>query len=74
MADLPDDLRDAEMPASGRVRLWHQRGDTIDVTFRTTKVGCSGSAEVLVLAAPTHHVAGHEHGAALLRALSAQNR
>ncbi|MFJ1608558.1 SpoIIE family protein phosphatase [Streptomyces sp. NPDC088253] len=74
VADLPDDPRDAEMPASGRVRLWHQCGDTIDVTFRTTKVGCSGSEEVLVLAAPTHHVAGHEHGAALLRALSAQNR
>ncbi|MFF7601592.1 SpoIIE family protein phosphatase [Streptomyces mirabilis] len=74
VADLADDLRDAEMPTSGRVRLWHQCGDTIDVTFRTTKVRCSGSAEVLVLAAPTHHVAGHEHGAALLRALSAQNR
>lgn len=40
VADLPDDLRGAtEMPASGRVRLWHQCGDTIDVTFRTTKVG-----------------------------------
>lgn len=39
VADLPDDLHDAEMPASGRVRLWHQCGDTIDVTFRTTKVG-----------------------------------
>jgi serine phosphatase RsbU (regulator of sigma subunit)/PAS domain-containing protein len=74
VADLPDGLRDAEIPASGRVRLWHQCGDTIDVTFRTTKVGGSGSAEVLVLAAPTHHVAGHEQGAALLRALSAQNR
>ncbi|KUN42474.1 protein phosphatase [Streptomyces olivochromogenes] len=74
VADLPDDLRDAEMPASGRVRLWHQCGDTIDVTFRTTKMGCPGSAEVLVLAAPTRHVAGHEHGVALLRALSAQNR
>ncbi|MER6377436.1 SpoIIE family protein phosphatase [Streptomyces mirabilis] len=73
VADLPDDLRGAtEMPASGRVRLWHQCGDTIDVTFRTTKVG--GSAEVLVLAAPTRHVADHEQGAALLRALSAQNR
>ncbi|MET9387503.1 SpoIIE family protein phosphatase [Streptomyces sp. NPDC002928] len=73
VADLPDDLRGAtEMPTSGRVRLRHQRGDTIDVTFRTTKVG--GSAEVLVLAAPTHHVADHEQGAALLRALSAQNR
>lgn len=72
VADLPDDLRDAtEVPASGRVRLWHQCGDTVDVTFRTTKVG---SAEVLVLAAPTHHVADHEQGAALLRALSAQNR
>lgn len=39
VADLPDDLRDAKIPASGRVRLWHQCGDTIDVTFRTTKVG-----------------------------------
>ncbi|MFI6494175.1 SpoIIE family protein phosphatase [Streptomyces sp. NPDC050564] len=74
VADLPDDLRDAEIPASGRARLWHQCGDTIDVTFRTTKVEGSGSAEILVLAAPTHHVAGHEQGAALLRALSAQNR
>ncbi|PIB07935.1 protein phosphatase [Streptomyces sp. HG99] len=73
VADLPDDLRGAtEMPASGRVRLRHQRGNTIDVTFRTTKV--EGSAEVLVLAAPTHHVTDHEQGAALLRALSAQNR
>jgi serine phosphatase RsbU (regulator of sigma subunit)/PAS domain-containing protein len=73
VADLPDDLRGAtEMPASGRVRLWHQCGDTLDVTFRTTKLG--GSAEVLVLAAPTHHVADHEQGTALLRALSAQNR
>ncbi|MFE4924781.1 SpoIIE family protein phosphatase [Streptomyces sp. NPDC056661] len=72
VADLPDDLRDAtKMPASGRVRLWHQCGDTVDVTFRTTKVG---SAEFLVLAAPTHHVADHEQGAALLRALSAQDR
>ncbi|MFE5113875.1 SpoIIE family protein phosphatase [Streptomyces sp. NPDC056663] len=72
VADLPDDLRDAtKMPASGRVRLWHQCGDTVDVTFRTTKVG---SAEFLVLAAPTHHVADHEQGAALLRALSAQER
>ncbi|WP_326827972.1 MULTISPECIES: SpoIIE family protein phosphatase [unclassified Streptomyces] len=72
VADLPDDLRDAtEMPASGRVRLWHQCGDTVDVTFRTTKVG---STEFLVLAAPTHHVADHEQGAALLRALSAQDR
>ncbi|MFH8735905.1 SpoIIE family protein phosphatase [Streptomyces sp. NPDC017964] len=72
VANLPDDLRDTtELPASGRVRLWHQCGDTVDVTFRTTKVG---STEVLVLAAPTHHVADHEQGAALLRALSAQNR
>ncbi|MFI9781249.1 SpoIIE family protein phosphatase [Streptomyces sp. NPDC051956] len=73
VADLPDDLRDAtETPASGRVRLRHRCGDTIDVTFRTTKMG--GSADVLVLAAPTHHVTDHEQGAALLRALSAQNR
>ncbi|MFD7442506.1 SpoIIE family protein phosphatase [Streptomyces sp. NPDC059909] len=73
LVDLPDDLRGAtEMPESGRVRLRHQCGVTIDVTFRTTRV--EGSAEVLVLVAPTHHVADHEQGAALLRALSAQNR
>ncbi|MGW1886184.1 SpoIIE family protein phosphatase [Streptomyces sp. NPDC001970] len=73
VADLPDDLRGAtEIPESGRVRLWHQCGVTIDVTFRTTRV--EGSAEVLVLMAPTHHVADHEQGTALLRALSAQNR
>ncbi|MER7693249.1 SpoIIE family protein phosphatase [Streptomyces sp. NPDC097610] len=73
LADLPDDLRGAtETAASGRVRLWHQCGGTIDVAFRTTQV--MGSAEVLVLAAPTHHVADHEQGAAFLRALSAQNR
>ncbi|MFE4961217.1 GAF domain-containing protein, partial [Streptomyces sp. NPDC056653] len=72
VADLRDELRWVrEMPASGRVRLWHQCGDTVDVTFRTTKVG---SAEVLVLAAPTHHVADQEQGAALLRALSSQDR
>ncbi|WP_326607791.1 SpoIIE family protein phosphatase [Streptomyces sp. NBC_01799] len=71
VADLPDDLRGAtEMPESGRVRLWHQCGNTIDVTFRTTKV--EGSAEILVLVAPTH--AADEQGATLLRALSAQNR
>ncbi|MFF1838292.1 SpoIIE family protein phosphatase [Streptomyces sp. NPDC058231] len=73
VADLPDDLRGAkEMPESGRVRLWHQCGNTIDVTFRATKV--EGSAEVLVLVSPTHHVAAHEQGATLLHALSAQNR
>ncbi|MFD9003669.1 SpoIIE family protein phosphatase [Streptomyces sp. NPDC059582] len=74
VACFPDDLsRAAKMPMSGRVRLWHQCGDTIDVTFRTTEVGGSGSAEILVLAAPTHHVTHHEQGAALLRALSAQS-
>ncbi|BAC68297.1 MULTISPECIES: ATP-binding SpoIIE family protein phosphatase [Streptomyces] len=73
VADLPDHLRGAtDMPESGRVRLRHQCGDTIDVTFRTTRV--QGSAQVLVLAAPTHHVADHKQGTALLRALSAQNR
>ncbi|WP_351232765.1 SpoIIE family protein phosphatase [Streptomyces sp. NPDC002133] len=73
VADLPDDLRGAtEIPESGRVRMRHQCGVTIDVTFRTTRV--EGSAEVLVLMAPTHHVADREQGAALLRALSAQNR
>ncbi|MFF3468404.1 SpoIIE family protein phosphatase [Streptomyces sp. NPDC002619] len=73
VADLPDDLRGAsQMPASGRVRLRHQCGSIIDVTFRTTRL--EGSTEVLLLAAPTHHVALHEQGAALLRALSSKNR
>ncbi|MGW3354833.1 SpoIIE family protein phosphatase [Streptomyces bungoensis] len=71
--DLPHDpRRAAQVPATGRVRLRHQCGNTIDVTFWTTRV--SGSADFLVLAAPTPHVADHRHGAALLRALSAQNR
>ncbi|MFF4550552.1 SpoIIE family protein phosphatase [Streptomyces sp. NPDC001406] len=73
VADLPDDLRGTtHMPTSGRVRLWHRGGHTIDVTFRTTRV--NGSAQLLVLAAPTYHVADHQNGAALLRALSAQHR
>ncbi|MGW1167323.1 SpoIIE family protein phosphatase [Streptomyces sp. NPDC002550] len=73
VADLPHDPRSAaQVPATGRVRLRHQCGNTIDVTFRTTRV--SGSADFLVLAAPTPHVADHRHGAALLRALTAQNR
>jgi GAF domain-containing protein len=73
VADLPLDPRGAtQPPATGRVRLRHRRGDTIDITFRTTRV--SGSADYLVLAAPTPHTAGHQHGAALLRALSAQHR
>ncbi|WP_433448451.1 SpoIIE family protein phosphatase [Streptomyces sp. CA-142005] len=73
VADLPHDpRRAAHVPATGRVRLRHRCGNTIDVTFRTTRV--SGSADFLVLAAPTPHVADHRHGAALLRALSAQNR
>ncbi|MEV7977621.1 SpoIIE family protein phosphatase [Streptomyces sp. NPDC086519] len=73
VADTPHGLRRAmSPPATGRVRLRHRCGNTIDVTFRTTRV--SGSAGFLVLAAPTPHVADHQHGAALLRALSAHNR
>ncbi|MEV6118432.1 SpoIIE family protein phosphatase [Streptomyces sp. NPDC052109] len=73
VAELPDELRRAtRMPASGRVRLRHQCGDTIDVTFRSTRV--EGPAEFLVVAAPAHHVADHVHGAALLRALYTQDR
>ncbi|MFJ9352307.1 SpoIIE family protein phosphatase [Streptomyces sp. NPDC101237] len=73
VAELPHDPRRAtQWPATGRVRLRHQCGHTIDVTFRTTRV--NGSEDFLVLAAPTPHVADHRHGAALLRALSAQNR
>ncbi|MGW1798751.1 SpoIIE family protein phosphatase [Streptomyces sp. NPDC001984] len=73
VADLPDELRRAtEMPVSGRVRLWHRSGDSIDVTFRTSAM--EGPAEFLVLAAPAQHVVDHEQGAALLRALSSQDR
>ncbi|MFF3876121.1 SpoIIE family protein phosphatase [Streptomyces sp. NPDC001978] len=73
VADLPDELhRATEMPISGRVRLWHRSGDSIDVTFRTSAM--EGPAEFLVLAAPAQHVVDHEQGAALLRALSSQDR
>ncbi|MBW8795423.1 MAG: SpoIIE family protein phosphatase [Streptomyces sp.] len=70
---LPDEpYRAAEIPASGRVRLWHRSGDTVEVVFRTSAV--EGPAEFLVLVAPAHHAVHHEQGAALLRALSAQDR
>ncbi|MFE2578719.1 SpoIIE family protein phosphatase [Streptomyces sp. NPDC059378] len=73
VADLPlDPSRVTQWPATGRVQLRHQCGNTIDITFRTTPV--NGSAEFLVLAAPTPHVADHQHGAAFLRALSAQSQ
>ncbi|MFF4963285.1 SpoIIE family protein phosphatase [Streptomyces sp. NPDC001222] len=72
VADLSENLRGAsQMPASGQVQLRHQSGNTIDVTFRTTRL--EGSTELLLLAAPTHHVTHHEQGASLLRALSSQN-
>ncbi|MEV8563366.1 SpoIIE family protein phosphatase [Streptomyces sp. NPDC051917] len=73
VTDLPDKLRTAtEMPASGQARLRHRSGDTIDVAFRISAM--EGPAEFLVLAAPADHVVHHEQGAALLRALSSQNR
>ncbi|MER7834330.1 SpoIIE family protein phosphatase [Streptomyces sp. NPDC096040] len=72
VADPTDELhRSTEMPASGRVRLRHRSGDTIDVAFRTSAV--EGSTEFLVLAAPAHHVSDHQQGTALLRALSSQD-
>ncbi|MGY4983003.1 SpoIIE family protein phosphatase [Streptomyces sp. 900105755] len=73
VADPPHDpLGAAQVPTTGRVRLRHQCGTTIDVAFRTTRV--SGSADILVLATPVPHLVDDQHGAALLRALYAQNR
>ncbi|MFD8717607.1 SpoIIE family protein phosphatase [Streptomyces sp. NPDC059629] len=73
VADLPDEQHGAaEMPASGRVRLWQRSGGTVEVTFRTSAV--EGYAEFLVLAAPARHVVDQEQGAAFLRALSSQDR
>ncbi|MFJ3308373.1 SpoIIE family protein phosphatase [Streptomyces sp. NPDC086549] len=73
VAEFPEELRTAtEMPASGRARLRHRSGGTVDVTFRVSAM--DGAAEFLVLAAPAHHVVHHEQGAALLRALSSQDR
>ncbi|WP_435224264.1 PAS domain-containing protein [Streptomyces sp. Tue6028] len=73
VAEVPDELRRAaQMPTSGRVQLRHKDGDTVEVTFQTARV--EGPAEFLVVAAPAHHVADHVHGAALLRALSSQDR
>ncbi|MFG2948432.1 ATP-binding SpoIIE family protein phosphatase [Streptomyces adustus] len=73
MAEVPDELRRlTRIPVSGQVRLRHKDGDTVEVTFQTAKV--EGPAEFLVVAAPADHVADHLHGAALLRALSTQDR
>lgn len=55
---------------SGRVRLRHRSGRTVDVTFRATRI--ERSAELFVLAAPTEVVTDQEQGVALLRALSSQ--
>ncbi|WP_079062992.1 ATP-binding SpoIIE family protein phosphatase [Streptacidiphilus griseoplanus] len=73
VADLPGEVRSTtQIPASGRVWLRHRSRDPVHVTFRSAKL--EGSADFLVLAAPTRLVADHEQGAALLRALSAQDR
>ncbi|MEU2423498.1 SpoIIE family protein phosphatase [Streptomyces sp. NPDC007851] len=73
VAEAPDELRRATgMPASGRARVRRKGGDTVEVAFHTMSV--AGDAEFLVVAAPARHVADHVHGAALLRALSAQDR
>ncbi|MFF4394908.1 SpoIIE family protein phosphatase [Streptomyces sp. NPDC001480] len=73
VAGLPGELRSvADWPTSGQVRLRRRSGDTVDVTFRISAV--EAATEFLVLAAPADDVAAHEHGAALLRALSLQHR
>ncbi|MGW2702819.1 SpoIIE family protein phosphatase [Streptomyces sp. NPDC001340] len=73
VAGLPHDLRGVtQLPTTGRTPLRHRCGNTIDVAFRTTRV--SGSGAFLVLAAPIPQLVDHQHGAAFLRALYAQNR
>ncbi|MEV5156453.1 SpoIIE family protein phosphatase [Streptomyces werraensis] len=57
---------------AGNTRMLHSSGRTIEVVFRVMELdGCS---ELLALAAPLHRMADWEHGAALLRALLAQDR
>jgi PAS domain S-box-containing protein len=73
LADLPGDPdTTAEILASGQVRLRHQSGDLIRVTFRATQV--AGSANILVVATPARAVSDQQQGVALLRALSSQDR
>ncbi|MER5218381.1 SpoIIE family protein phosphatase [Streptomyces sp. NPDC002838] len=58
--------------AAGRALLRHRRGDAVEVVFRVLPL--EARAEFLVLAAPVGLVSDGEQGAALLRALLAQDR
>ncbi|MEU4895138.1 SpoIIE family protein phosphatase [Streptomyces sp. NPDC044780] len=60
------------MPTAGRALLRHRSGGKVEVAFRTLPMEVS--SHLLVLAAPTRHVTDWEQGAALLRALLAQDR
>ncbi|WP_392750280.1 SpoIIE family protein phosphatase [Streptomyces sp. LN590] len=73
LADLPGDPDTAtEIPAFGQVRLRRRSGEIISVTFRATRV--TGSANFLVVAAPTQSVSDQQQGVSLLHALSSQDR
>ncbi|MEV0185634.1 SpoIIE family protein phosphatase [Streptomyces sp. NPDC050625] len=60
------------IPAAGRVRLRHRSGRPVDVTYWMMRL--EGSAEVLVLAAPTQCVAEWEQGVSFLDSLLSQKR
>ncbi|MZG18662.1 SpoIIE family protein phosphatase [Streptomyces sp. SID5914] len=63
---------ETEMPRAGRALLRHRSGDVVEVVFQVLPMdACS---ERLVLAAPVHCAADWEQGAALLRALLAQDQ
>ncbi|MET8629709.1 PAS domain-containing protein [Kitasatospora sp. NPDC004669] len=57
-------------PATGRARLRHSSGDTVDVTFQAMPMPDG----LLVLAAPTRDVTEREQGVSVLHALFSQDR
>lgn len=76
LVDAPDRCRrteadDTGLPHARRALLRHRSGDAVEVAFRVLPLQ---DFSLLVVAAPAHRLADWEQGAALLRALLAQDR
>ncbi|MEV8048334.1 SpoIIE family protein phosphatase [Streptomyces griseoluteus] len=73
---LAEGCRSAEhhfgLPASGRAKLRHRAGGSVEVAFRVLQT--EAASESLVLVAPTQRVTDWEQGASVLRALLSQDR
>ncbi|WSR66991.1 SpoIIE family protein phosphatase [Streptomyces sp. NBC_01197] len=66
-----DEAEETGIPHAGRALLRHRSGDVVEVAFQVSPLPASS---LLVLAAPARRVIDWEQGAALLRALFAQDQ